>query len=90
MSMTSGGRQIGKKIPGRGWEYTVYDRYDRPVFTQDANLRLLNRWLVTLYDELNRPVTTAIFTFNGGNRSTLQYSLTGQPAEFIHNRVTTG
>ncbi|WP_218149828.1 DUF6443 domain-containing protein [Niastella yeongjuensis] len=84
------GRLVGKKIPGRGWEYTVYDSYDRPVFSQDANLRQLNRWLVTLYDELNRPVTTGIFTYNGGNRSTLQYSLTGQPAEFIHNRVTMG
>jgi hypothetical protein len=32
-------RMIGKKVPGAGWVYMVYDKRDRLVFTQDANMR---------------------------------------------------
>jgi hypothetical protein len=31
-------RLVEKKIPGKGWEYIVYDKLDRPVMTSDANL----------------------------------------------------
>jgi len=56
-------RMIIKKVPGAGEEYTVYDKRDRPVFTQNALQRAksLPEWLVTFYDELNRPVMTAIY-----------------------------
>ena len=40
-------RLIEKKIPGKGWEYIVYDKLDRPVLTQDANLKATNDWLLT-------------------------------------------
>ncbi|MCD0457823.1 DUF6443 domain-containing protein, partial [Chryseobacterium sp. LC2016-27] len=29
-------RLVEKKLPGKGWEYMVYDKADRLVFTQDA------------------------------------------------------
>ena len=32
-------RMIAKKVPGAGWIYNIYDRRDRLVFKQDANLR---------------------------------------------------
>ncbi|WP_417943019.1 DUF6443 domain-containing protein [Flavobacterium sp. RS13.1] len=51
-------RLIEKKLPGKGWEYIVYDKLDRPVLTQDANLRTSKKWLFTKYDVFNRPVYT--------------------------------
>src|SRR5690606_31027788 len=54
-------RVIEKKIPGKGWEYIVYDKQDRPVLTQDANLRTLNRWLFTKYDDFDRVAYTGLF-----------------------------
>ncbi len=55
-------RMIVKKVPGAGEVNMVYDKRDRLVMTQDANLKLNNQWLVTKYDELNRPVETGIWT----------------------------
>lgn len=45
-------RMTMKKVPGAGEVYMVYDKRDRLVFTQDANMRPQNKWLYTLYDEL--------------------------------------
>ncbi|WP_244906456.1 DUF6443 domain-containing protein [Jejuia pallidilutea] len=55
-------RLIEKKIPGKAWEYIVYDKLDRPVLTQDANLRADNKWLFTKYDVFGRVVYTGIYT----------------------------
>lgn len=35
-----------KKLPGKDWEYMVYDQQDRLVLTQDGKLRQLNKWLL--------------------------------------------
>ena len=64
------GRMIIKKMPGTaagslGEQWTVYDSRNRPVMTQDGNLRSLSQWLVTLYDGLDRPVTTGTMVFSG-------------------------
>ncbi len=56
-------RLVEKKIPGKGWEYMVYDKLDRPVLTQDANLRLQNQWLFTKYDVFGRVAYTGITRF---------------------------
>lgn len=56
-------RLIEKKIPGKGWEYIVYDKMDRPILTQDANLRRINKWLFTKYDILGRVAYTGIHNF---------------------------
>jgi RHS repeat-associated protein len=55
-------RLIQKKIPGKGWEYIVYDKLDRPVLTQDANLRASKKWLFTKYDVFGRVAYTGIYT----------------------------
>ncbi len=51
-------RLVEKKIPGKGWEYIVYDKLDRVAFTQDANLRMTDHWLFTKYDALGRVAYT--------------------------------
>ncbi|MBB4808298.1 RHS repeat-associated protein [Chryseobacterium defluvii] len=52
------GRLVEKKLPGKGWEYMVYDKADRLVMTQDANMRPSGKWLFTKYDQFSRPVYT--------------------------------
>ena len=51
-------RLVEKKIPGKGWEYIVYNRLDQPILTQDALLRQQDEWLFTKYDVLGRVVYT--------------------------------
>ncbi len=51
-------RMISKKVPGAEQVNMIYDARDRLVMTQDANMRLGNKYLLTLYDGLNRPIET--------------------------------
>lgn len=64
-------REVAAKIPGAGWVYTVYDKRNRAVFSQDANMRVNDQWLATLYDGQDRPVLTGMITYSG-NRDALQ------------------
>jgi len=61
------GRLVEKKLPGKGWEYMVYDKQDRLVGTQDANLKAKGKWLYTKYDQFGRVAYTGINT--GGTRA---------------------
>jgi len=49
-------RLVEKKLPGKDWEYIVYNKLDQPVLTQDAILRSNNNWLFTKYDPFGRIV----------------------------------
>ncbi|EFK59645.1 RHS repeat-associated core domain-containing protein [Sphingobacterium spiritivorum] len=49
------------KFPQKGWSYIIYDKFDRPLLTQDALLREKNHWTFNKYDQLGRPVVTGIF-----------------------------
>ncbi len=51
-------RLIEKKIPGKGMEFIVYDNLDRPVLTQDANLKATDEWLFMKYDVFGRIIYT--------------------------------
>ncbi|MEB4759084.1 DUF6443 domain-containing protein [Chryseobacterium indologenes] len=67
------GREVEKKIPGKAWEYTIYDKADRPILTQDANLRKQGNWLMTKYDTFGRVIYTGIVS--GGSRADIQVQL---------------
>ncbi|MDY8137073.1 DUF6443 domain-containing protein [Aquimarina sp. 2201CG5-10] len=71
-------RLVEKKIPGKGWEYIVYDRLDRPILTQDAEQRAKNNkeWLFTKYDQLGRVIYTGIYKDNR-TRTEVQTSANG-------------
>ncbi|WP_346985806.1 DUF6443 domain-containing protein [Chryseobacterium sp. POE27] len=53
-------RLVEKKLPGKGWEYMVYDKQDRLVLTRDTVLEGQGKWLFTKYDQFSRPIYTGI------------------------------
>ncbi|QRQ61115.1 DUF6443 domain-containing protein [Sphingobacterium multivorum] len=56
------GRLIEKKLPGKGWEYLVYNKNDQVILSQDANQRVLKQWNYIKYDAFGRVVSTGIYT----------------------------
>ncbi|MCD1118736.1 DUF6443 domain-containing protein [Chryseobacterium turcicum] len=64
-------RLVEKKLPGKGWEYMVYDKTDRLIFTQDAVMHPSDKWLFTKYDQLGRVIYTGIVR-GEGSRIALQ------------------
>jgi len=64
-------RLIEKKIPGKDWEYAVYNKLDQLVFTQDGFLRQTNSWAFMKYDRLGRIVYTGT-SLSGQDREGLQ------------------
>lgn len=65
------GRLVEKKVPGKGWEYMVYDKADRLILKQDAVMGANNKWFLTKYDALGRIIYTGIIN-TGEKRSFLQ------------------
>ena len=66
-------RLVDKKLPGKDWEYIVYDKLDRPILTQDGNLKTENKWMFTKYDTYDRPVYTGQFLHStSSNRAQMQ------------------
>ena len=64
-------RLIEKKIPGKGWEYIVYNAADRPIFTSDGEQRSRGVWSFIKYDGLGRVIMTGEVT-NASGRAALQ------------------
>ncbi|MDR3697701.1 DUF6443 domain-containing protein [Mucilaginibacter sp.] len=86
------GRPVQKKLPGKGWEYTVYNTMDQPVATQDSLQRAANNWIFTKYDAQGRTVMNGIWN-NGGtaiSRASLQSILTGISSNLCEASITTG
>jgi RHS repeat-associated protein len=55
-------RLVEKKLPGKQWEFIVYDKLDRPVATGPAFSPFKGEntegWLITKYDAFSRPIYT--------------------------------
>ncbi|WP_312992711.1 DUF6443 domain-containing protein [Chryseobacterium flavum] len=64
-------RLVEKKFPGKGWELLIYDKADRLVMTQDANLKASAQWMFIKYDRFGRVAYTGIAN-NTGSRAALQ------------------
>ena len=63
-------RLVEKKIPGKGWEYILYNKLDQPIATQDANQRATApyKWNFTKYDAFGR------VAYTGTDQSSVLYS----------------
>lgn len=73
-----------KKVPGKKWEYFVYDKAGRIAFS-GPNLNPFGTgtegWMFVKYDYMNRPVYRGFYTghgVNGASRATLENTLKSQ------------
>lgn len=73
-------RLVEKRLPGKDWEYIVYNQLDQVVLTQDPRQRAENKWLFTKYDALGRIVVTGIYINSTATRSSLQTTVNNQIA----------
>jgi RHS repeat-associated protein len=76
------GRLVEYRPPGGDWIYTVYDKLDRPVLKQDANLRATSSWAFIKYDQNSRAVMTGIKVIASSTRSSVQTSVNNQSYMF--------
>ncbi|HCM34218.1 DUF6443 domain-containing protein [Chryseobacterium sp.] len=83
-------REVEKKLPGKDWEFTVYDKQDRVVLTQDGPLRVgVNNfngkgWIFTKYDELGRIAYTGFFS-NTATRQVMQNAINSMSSNPYNN-----
>ncbi|TFF33315.1 DUF6443 domain-containing protein [Mucilaginibacter psychrotolerans] len=70
-------RMIGKKIPGKAWEYILYNKIDQVVANQDGVQRnkLVQEYTFTKYDRSGRTVMTGIGQISGASGTDLRASL---------------
>jgi hypothetical protein len=86
-------RPAEKKLPGKGWEYVIYDKQNRPILTQDANLRTTTNtfgqkgWMFTKYDGFGRTVYTGFYA-NTGTRADIQAQVNAISANGLNNETT--
>jgi RHS repeat-associated protein len=66
-------RLVDKKVPGKGWDYMVYNKLDQVVATQDSASKIANTWMYTKYDALGRTVQSG--TWNNGGTAVLRAAL---------------
>ncbi|MDR6969683.1 hypothetical protein J2X31_003717, partial [Flavobacterium arsenatis] len=87
-------RLVEKKLPGKQWEFIVYDKLDRVVATGPANSPFSNitapGWLMTKYDAFSRPILTAWkqATVTGSTRNALQVVYNAATATAISEKRT--
>uniref|UniRef100_UPI0033055DD0 DUF6443 domain-containing protein n=1 Tax=uncultured Croceitalea sp. TaxID=1798908 RepID=UPI0033055DD0 len=76
-------RLVEKKIPGKGWEYIVYNKLDQPIMTQDPNLDAQNKWLFTKYDAFGRVAYTGLSNATTSSRTALQNTVNGLNNHYV-------
>ncbi|MCW1961003.1 RHS repeat-associated core domain-containing protein [Chryseobacterium viscerum] len=82
-------RLVEKKLPGKGWEYMVYNKADQLILTQDTVLKGKGQWLFTKYDQFGRAVYTGI-TNNAASRASMQNSINANANLYETRTATAG
>lgn len=88
-------RLVEKKLPGKQWEFMVYDKLDRVIATGPALSPFTNLtstgWLITKYDRFNRVVLTGWMpaTVTPATRKTTQDARNLQTTNFSETKIAT-
>lgn len=65
-------RVIKKKIPGKGWEYIIYNKKNQVVYSRNAEQLKRNEWSFVKYDTLGRVIISGVEKGHvGENQATL-------------------
>ena len=72
-------RLVEKKIPGKDWEYLVYNKLDQVVLTQDGVQRgkANQSWTSTKYDAFGRVIMTGIHTYGATANTSYRAAIQG-------------
>lgn len=76
-------RLVERKVPGKGWQYLLYNAIDQVVATQDAIQRgkTSQEWTFVKYDAQSRAILTGIYKYgstpNTNYRTAVQALVTG-------------
>lgn len=87
-------RVVEKKMPGKGWEYMVYDKGGRLILSQDALLGSTTNnfgkkgWMFTKYDQLGRVAYVGFFA-NTSTRAVMQNAINSMVANPGNNELRT-
>lgn len=89
-------RLVEKKLPGKQWEFIIYDKLNRVVATGPTappfNNLTQSGWMITKYDVYNRPVITAWMTsastINSALRKTKQDERDAETTNFSESRTS--
>ena len=85
-------RLVEKKVPGRAWEYLVYDKLDRVVAIHQTSSPFgiaENGWIITKYDALGRTAYTG-WLASTDPRSSLQANFNAATSYFYESRLRPG
>ncbi|MDW9381783.1 DUF6443 domain-containing protein [Chryseobacterium sp. JV558] len=82
-------RLVEKRLPGKGWEYMVYNKADQLILTQDTVLKDKGQWLFTKYDQFGRVIYTGM-TNNPASRASMQNSVNANANLYETRTVTPG
>src|SRR5690606_36393490 len=80
-------RQIAKKLPGKGWEFLVYDKRDQLILTQDANKRnkAPQEWTALKYDIFGRQILEGIYAHTGSTAGNYNLNVVHILANGVNN-----
>ena len=89
-------RLVEKKIPGKQWEFIVYDNLNRPIATGPAlspfSTPTGNGWLITKYDIFDRAIITAWLpatTLTSAERISMQNARNTETNYFSETKIAT-
>ncbi|HNP31805.1 MAG TPA: DUF6443 domain-containing protein [Flavobacterium sp.] len=96
-------RLVAKKLPGKQWEFIVYDKLNRviatgPTFSPFTDLQTIPPanpiygWMITKYDVYNRPILTGWLqasSITNSDRKTLQDLQNSYTSNFSETKIQT-
>ncbi len=80
------GRLTKAKIPGKSWQYSVYNDLDQLVFAQNQKMQTNNQWFFYKYDKLGRAILSGIYTSNSSPQA-LQSMVDASTASLFEDRT---
>jgi RHS repeat-associated protein len=77
------GRCVAKKLPGKDWNYLMYDMADHLIFSQDGNQHTTSQWTYYKYDGLDRLIQSGTTTITDAAGAQSAYNSTTMVETYV-------